>query len=278
MTRIENNDVILEVSTKGAEITSFKDKKTNIEYMWQGNPDFWAGRNPILFPLVSNTWNKKVNLKGKEYEMGNHGFARNSEFVIENVTDSCITMSLEDNEDTLSVYPYHFKMFVEYKLIGKKCEISYRIENKDDECMPFNFGLHPAFNCPFQNDEKFEDYRIEFSNNETLKGILGPFSLTNEHIMNLNYTVFEENKTICFENPKSSYVTLTNGNHGVKVSIVGYRWLAFWTKDNAPFMCIEPWHSHGDFEEIDVPFENREGTIKLDVNKSYLTSYSIEIY
>lgn len=144
--------------------------------------------------------------------------------------------------------------------------------------MPFNFGLHPAFNCPLQAEEKFEDYRIEFSNDETLKGIFGPFSLNNENKMNLNYAVFDENKTICFENPKSSYVTLTNGEHGVKVSIVGYRWLAFWTKPNASFMCIEPWHGHGDFNETQISFEEREGTIQLEPNKSYLTSYSIEIY
>ena len=85
-------------------------------------------------------------------------------------------------------------------------------------------------------------------------------------------------KTIIYHNPKSSYVTLTNGEHGVRVDVVGYEWLAFWSaKNNAPFVCIEPWHSHGDFTKVDVPFEQREGTILLDPDHSYTTSYYIEL-
>ena len=86
-----------------------------------------------------------------------------------------------------------------------------------------------------------------------------------------------ENKTILFEYPKSAFVTLTNGKHGVKVGVVGYRWLAFWTKMDAPYICIEPWHSHGDFTKVDVPFEQREGTTLLDPDHSYTTSYYIEL-
>lgn len=70
-------------------------------------------------------------------------------------------------------------------------------------------------------------------------------------------------RRILFEHLRSPYVTLTNGKNSVKVSVAGYRWLAFWTKQNAPYLCIEPWHGHGDFEEVHVPFEEREGTIQL---------------
>ena len=51
MPRIENEVAVVEVKTLAAEITSFYDKEKNIEHMWQGDPQFWAGRNPILFPL-----------------------------------------------------------------------------------------------------------------------------------------------------------------------------------------------------------------------------------
>ena len=58
---------------------------------------------------------------------------------------------------------------------------------------------------------------------------------------------------------------------------MGYKWFAIWTKDNFPFVCLEPWHSHTDFEEVKVDFE-REGTIILKPNNSYTTSYTIEIF
>lgn len=277
MVRIENQEAILEVVTRGAEITSFKDKETLLERMWQGDPTYWAGRNPVLFPMVGNTSTKKQIINEHEYAMSNHGIARTAEFTIQSVTDDTITMILTANEDTLKLYPFDFELAVAYKLIGKKVQINYTITNKSNIKMPYSFGLHPAFNCPIEKGEKFEDYHIEFSNNETLKGLLGPFSLNDEKIIPCDYDLYKANPTICFENPKSSSVCLTNGKHGVKVDLVGYRWLAFWTP-NAPFLCIEPWHGHGDFIENNLPFEEREGTMILDPGYSYETAYSIEIY
>ncbi|MEG0240184.1 aldose 1-epimerase family protein [Anaerorhabdus sp.] len=278
MVRVENDKAILEVATKGAEMTSFKMKETGIEYLWQGNSEFWSGRNPILFPMVSNTWNKKQVIHGKEYHMGNHGIARSAEFEVEKVEENQITMVLHATEETLALYPFQFTLRVIYTLVDTKVHIRYQIENHDANTMPFSFGLHPAFNCPLCENEKFEDYHLEFSNEEVLNGILGPFSMNKDKKIPCDYSLFENNPTICFEYPKSSSVKLTNEKHGVVVDLVGYRWLAFWTKQNAPFMCIEPWHGHGDYAENDIPFEKREGTINLAPNHHYETSYSIEIY
>lgn len=277
MVRIENQEAILEVATKGAEITSFKDKETNLERCWQGDPTYWAGRNPILFPMVGNTKSKKQIINGKEYAMGNHGIARSAEFETVSVTEDTITMMLQSSEETKCYYPFDFKLIVAYKLMGKKIQITYTIQNDSSIDMPFSFGLHPAFKCPVEDGEKFEDYKLVFSNQETLQGILGPFGLNNESIIPCDYKLYEDNPTICFEYPKSSSVTLTNGKHGIKVDIVGYRWLAFWTKQNAPYVCIEPWHGHGDYCEDEVPFEKREGTMILKPNHSYETAYGIEI-
>lgn len=258
MVRIENHLAILEVANLGAEITSFKSKETGLEYMWQGHAEHWAGRNPILFPMVSNTYNKIQNINGKQYHMGNHGIVRGAQFDVESVTDNTITMVTTSNDETLKNYPFEFKLRVIYTLCDYKVTIRYQIENHSDITMPFSFGLHPAFNCPIDTNDSFEDYRLEFSNNENLKGIYGPLGLENTKTINCEYKMFDDNPTICFENPVSSSVRLTNGTHGVIVDIVGYRWLAFWTKPNAPFMCIEPWHGHGDFTEMDIPFEKEK--------------------
>ena len=67
--KMENDLVSAVIDEHASEIHSFKDKATGIEYMWQGDPAFWAGRNPTLFPMVGSTWNKEVHLKGKVFRM-----------------------------------------------------------------------------------------------------------------------------------------------------------------------------------------------------------------
>ena len=50
----------------GAQITEFAFKKTGINYMLQGDSDFWAGRNPILFPIIGNTYSGNYYIDGKK--------------------------------------------------------------------------------------------------------------------------------------------------------------------------------------------------------------------
>ena len=130
--------------------------------MWQGDPAFWSGRNPTLFPMVGSTWDKKLHIGGKEYVTGNHGFTRHSDFTCIEHDDSHILMELTDSEETLKQYPFRFKLHILYELDERKVNITYRIFNENDTEMPFNFGLHPAFNCPIDPKDTYEDYYIEF--------------------------------------------------------------------------------------------------------------------
>lgn len=277
MIQIENNLAILAVDEKAAEICSFKLKSDNLERMWQGNPEYWAGRNPILFPMVTNTYNGIQHINGKDYHMGNHGILRNAMFTCKSKDETSIVMTYSSNEKTKELYPFDFTIDVRYELVESKVKIIYTITNESDLMMPFGFGLHPAFNCPVETNEKFEDYCLEFSNPENVKGILGPLSLTNEKVIPCDYSLFIDNPTILFENVISEHVTLHNDKHCIKVGYAGMPFIAFWTKQNAPYMCIEPWHSHGDFDQIDREFEDRPCTLKCEPHKSWTTGYYIEI-
>ncbi len=280
MLKIENEFACVEFKTHAAEITSFYNKETGLEYMYDGNPKFWTGRNPILFPIVGSTWNKEIIIDGQVYHMGNHGFCRNSDFTVEELSENKLVLSLESSEETLKQYPFEFKLSVQYRLTGRELSIVYFIENRSNKVMPFNFGLHPAFKCPLSEEENFFDYKVEFACPEKLNQFpKGNYTFEGREF-NLDYSIFDEIPTYCFENVKSPYVTLTNGKHGVKVMVEGYRWLAFWTKKNAPYLCIEPWHSHGDFNEKTecIEFADREGTLKLEPGRTFVTSYKIEVF
>lgn len=261
------------IDEHASEIHSFRDSKNENEYMWQGNPAFWSGRNPTLFPMVGSTWDKTLHINGKEYHTCNHGFTRHSDFTCVEHDETHVIMELTDNEETLKEYPFHFRMHIRYQLKDDTLGVTYYIVNENDTVMPFNFGLHPAFNCPVCGG-KFEDYHIElnqpesFCLNETEEKDCAEIPLDREALK----------KTIVITAPKSNQASLTNGKHGVTVTFNNYEWLAFWSP-KAPFVCIEPWHSHGDEGiEVKVPFEKREGTILLKAHELFTTSYSIRIW
>ena len=89
---ISNNTYNLTVSDHGAEITSLI--KDGRELMWQADPAFWGRTSPVLFPLVGNYWEKKSRFAGQTYEMGQHGFARDMDFLLVSETDDELVLSL----------------------------------------------------------------------------------------------------------------------------------------------------------------------------------------
>lgn len=261
------------VDEHASEIHSFRSRETGLEYMWKGDPEFWSGRNPTLFPMVGSTWDKILHINGKEYRTGNHGFTRNSDFTCVSHSENRIVMELKDSPSTREQYPFAFTLRIIYELQDATLSIRYEIVNDGDTVMPFNFGLHPAFNCPVSPDGSFEDCRIEFETEETFTW--KKTSLNSERILPLDREALAE--TVIIENPKSHSAALTDGTHGVRVGFSGYRWLAFWSP-KAPFVCIEPWHSHADFEKVEVPFEQREGTQFLNPHEIFKTAYTITVF
>lgn len=269
---LKNEQVTVRINEHASEIHSFIKNDNGIEYMWQGDPKYWAGRNPTLFPMVGSTWDKKLHINGKEYSIGNHGFTRHSDFTCIEHDDNHLVMELKDNEETRKQYPFSFQLDIQYTLHENELNIHYEITNTNDEVMPFNFGLHPAFNCPLEPTKSFEDYHIELNKKEDVLLIGGLLEQTKEIPLNRD----DLNKTIIITDPISTEASLTDGEHSVTLHYEGYEWIAFWSPE-APFVCLEPWHGHTDFGKIDVPFEQREGTISLDAHQKWTTDYTIRV-
>ena len=268
---LENDVCKVEISNLGSEIHHYINKNTGKEWMWDGNPQYWDQHNPILFPIVGSTYDKKIRINGKVYEMGNHGFARRAVFKTVFESKNSCELVLESNKETLSQYPFEFKLNVRYDLDGLCLNIRYNIENCSDQDMPFGFGLHPAFMT--SSNGLNGSQTVVFSNEE--KSL--PTSILNKEKKSLEFTdaFFKETPTLFLENMASSYVTLIDNHNTMKVSIMGYKYLAFWKKPEANFICIEPWHSHTDFEEFKGDFFEREGTIILKPKRIYTTTHSL---
>ena len=78
---LRRGSLTAETETLGGELVSLRDRR-GTEYIWNGDPAYWSGRNPVLFPVVGSLKGGKVSIGGKTYEMGRHGFARQSQFTL----------------------------------------------------------------------------------------------------------------------------------------------------------------------------------------------------
>lgn len=279
------------VRTLGGELISFRDKMGK-EYLWSGNPEFWPGINPILFPIVGGLKNGKVRLGGKELEMNRHGFARDMEFQVTEQSEEAVVMELRENEETLKKYPRKFRLQVCHKLEESGFSTSFEVQNLDEKEMPFCIGAHTAFRCPMDENESFEDYEIVFDEKENASNLLlnkdgcicgsaeNPL-LDETDQFALEYGIFEKLDTVIFKNLKSTGVALKHKEKGtgVHMKFEGFPFMAFWTKgkERAPFICIEPWHGCAAREDESGELAAKDECIVLQPGKSAKLVYFVKM-
>ena len=266
--KLSNGILSVEITTKGAEILSVK--KDGFENMWDADPEFWNGHAPILFPVCGRLKDGKYTFCGKEFELGMHGFARNSEFTVESVTDTSVTFLLTANDETLAMYPFLFEFRAKYTLDRNMLIVEYITKNTDTKKMYYSIGSHEAYACP----EGIEEYSLVFDNPEDLENSLltGPllnhthdnnFGVTDE--LPLKYEQFVID-TLIFEKLKNKKVTLKNRNTGRKISVYfdDADILCIWTVDKAGYVCIEPWNGAPDFVDTDGDITKKAYIIELE--------------
>ena len=100
----------------GAELNSLQKIENDFEYIWQGNPKYWARHSPVLFPIVGRLKNDSYFYKDKKYSLSQHGFARDKEFELLKKEHDFIEFSLKNDEETLKNYPFLFELNISYKL------------------------------------------------------------------------------------------------------------------------------------------------------------------
>ncbi len=287
---LENPWLKATFKTLGAELSSLVSITNNTEHIWQADPSIWNRHAPILFPIVGQVENNSYSFEGKDFKMSQHGFARDRQFKVESQTSDSIVFSLDSDEESSKIYPFQFSLFVMYTLITDKLEISYKVVNKDSKKIYFSIGAHPGLVCPFQENESFEDYILEFEKPETatrhffagglLNGNIQEKYLENSQTIPLSYDLFKDD-AIILEGLVSEYVDLKSTKSGkyLRFYFKDFPLLAFWTKPgmNADFICIEPWFGVADIKGRKENFSQKPFIQSLNIDDKFNCQYAIEI-
>ena len=237
----------------GGELVSLQDS-AGTEYIWQGDPAFWSGRNPILFPIVGSLKDGRVDINGQSFEMGRHGFARQSTFTLTDRAPDFAVLELRESPESLARYPFPFVLQVRHQLLANGFSTTFAVENPGPAPLPFCIGAHTAIRCPLLGGERFEDYELVFDQPEdadtlllTPQGLLrggGREPMLHGGTVTLDYQTFQRLDTLIFQGLRSHRVSLRHktAGHGVSLDFQGFPMIAFWTKPGASFLCMEPWH------------------------------------
>lgn len=286
---LKNEYLQIGVSSLGGELISLKAAEDSLEYLWQGNPQYWSKQSPILFPIVGRLENGSYHMDGQVFKMEEtHGFTKESEFQLVEKAADCLTYKLTDNTETLKKYPFKFELTACYKLEGNQLIIKNSVKNTDDKTIWFSIGAHPGFNCPLYESESMEDYYLEFEQDEFIHRLMLKDNLLNgekelfldhEKVVKLSHKLFEK-KAIILKGLKSKSVTIKNTRNDkrITVSFDGFPYLGIWSAENdAPFVCIEPWYGITSSQNANVDFREKQGILSLECGKTFECEYSIVV-
>lgn len=289
MLRIENDYLKIELNEIGGCFKSIYDKKNNEELLYQPSGLSWSGQDVVIFPIVGALKNHKYNVDGKEYSLKNHGIIRYEKVNYNKINDGSINIFYEFNEDTLKVYPYKFKINVNYSLDCNKVIITYNVKNEDDKEIYFSLGGHPALKASgkyINNHFDFENTYCSFSGiiqkqyalNDSGDQITGSktVNITGKYVLDKND--IEKNKTLIYDARNLKEVTLYTNGYEYIFDVSKAPILAIWSmKNTGNFICIEPWWGLPDNDNPNLELKNKDEIIKLDKNEEFHTGYSILI-
>ena len=238
---LENEYLRLTFEERGGQLTGIYDKENDRELLWEGDPKFWSYHAPVLFPFVGKMFGGVYRYDGKEYEIGQHGFARTSVFRPAGRTEDSISWELADSDASR--------------------------EKKDQYWLDFH-GLN---RIPYMTPDKAtgtinnrESFELE-----TEDGYLK----IRDHLFDIDTYVFriQTIKQISLCTPdKKPYVT---------ISCAGFPDFGIWSKsDEAPFVCLEPWYGSADNLGFEGELPDKYGILSLEAGKEFTAEYRILIH
>jgi galactose mutarotase-like enzyme len=269
---LSSAELSAEVNPLGAQLSVLRDAAGR-ELLWNGDPAVWAGRAPLLFPIVGTLAGGSYRLGSKAYPLSRHGFARGRQFDVIAATSSRATFRLNADEATLQVYPFRFQLDVDFALNGATLSVTSSVRNVGQEEMPASIGYHPGFRWPLPYGEPRAAHFIEFADEEGASirrldadGLLSsqryPTPIAHRRLA-LDDALFRDDVVIFDEIRSRSVSYGADKGPRIRVSYPDAGYLGVWTKPGAPFICIEPWQGIADEAGFSGDFRQKLGVFTL---------------
>ncbi len=289
LTTITKDGLTATINSMGAQLMSLKVDEA--EYLWQGDPEFWPRRAPVLFPIVGCLKGDAAESAQGPVRLKRHGIARLYDHEIAENTGSSVTFELTSTDETRAAYPYDFRLNMTYAVDGTSLAQTFEVTNTGDVDLPFTLGGHPAFNVPVpgSGEEAFDDYKLVFPKKWTASvpkiddAGLHDFSqmttlFEDSDEMDLSHALIDELLTIVFCDVPGNRVSLVGkkSGHGVELEFPGFDYLGVWSASStAPFVAIEPWHGCASAYDEGDRFEDKRDTIVLAPGESTALTFTV---
>jgi galactose mutarotase-like enzyme len=295
---LRSDDWTAVVDPLGAQLSILRDARGR-DLLWDGDPKFWAGRAPILFPIVGALNDGHYRWRGQRYALPRHGLARTRRFELLHGEERELYFRLSADAQTLQHYPFRFDLDVAFRLEGRAFVMEATVRNAGDEPMPASVGFHPAFRWPLPfgasgHAAPRAAHAIEFTFDEPAPirrldrgGLLASTTQASPvrgRDLMLDDALFAEDVVI-FDRLISRQLS-----YGVKasdaarddaprltVSFAGATHLGLWTKPGAPFICIEPWRGVADPVGFDGEFDLKPGIFVVSPGGTKSLSMQLEL-
>lgn len=289
---LENDWLRVEVSDHGAELCRVFDKKKQQEDLYDGNPVYWNRHAPVLFPFVGKVSEGVYRYAGVEYPMGQHGFARDMEFVCVEQEATKVIHRLESTPDTLARYPFAFCLEIVHELSDNCLTIRWKVTNRGDKKMYYSIGAHPAFACPAVPGTERKAYFIKFEEDVYSYSLIDPESscvdMEKKRLLKpeggmlpIGDHLFDEDAMI-FDGFQIDKISLLypDGSPYVVMECEGFPSFGIWSKPGtvAPFVCLEPWMGRCDNKGFRGELQDKYYVQSVEVGKTEEKEYRLSFY
>lgn len=278
---------LLQVAVKaaGAEPVSLRTAAGH-ELLWQAGPE-WPRHAPVLFPIVGRLAGDTLRHHGQASRMTQHGFARDRRFDwLERGPAGC-RLALADDAQSRAVYPFGFRLEVEYRVEAARLAIEYRLVNTGDAVLPASLGAHPAFRWPLADSVAKTAHRLVFEQPEPapvrrveggLLRMAAEPSPIEGRVLALDEALFADDAVI-LDRPQSRSVVFEGDGAPVALEIGwhGMDQLGIWSKPGAGFLCIEPWHGLASPVGFDGEFTDKPFLMQLDPGAEARLGWSVSV-
>lgn len=284
---IQSESVKVQCLQEGAMLHSLV--KDGVEYLWQGDPQYWAGQAPVCFPITGVLRNEKAVAFGKPCVMKRHGVARIHPFKIAETGANYVSFLQCSDTETKKAFPFDYALEIRYTVLKNSVTTRYTVRNTGKDKLPFVIGGHPAFNCPLEAGKAFEDYSVEFCGAVDRKCLrpdveTGLIDISKRYDVldmpnkiDLDHSLFDLDAMV-FDHIKPKSATLSAGGRGVRIDYQDFDNLLIWSSANGGnFVALEPWTGISTCSDEGEIFEHKRGMTILDPGCEASFSFKITL-